>query len=139
MLHVISYQIADSIDVKAFRAAYKEGIYHYDADELFYKMGEETFVYIFKYGVVCFLNCDEVRTDEFLKRIAPYCRNVFELKLSEEFEVETNARENKFGYNKIEIVKPDIEVLRLIMLNVSQSVALGLFFGADQPATGRNK
>ena len=127
MLHVISYQIADSIDVKAFRAAYKEGIYHYDADELFYKLGEETFVYIFKYGVVCFLNCDEVRTDEFLEKIAPYCRNVFELKLSEEFEVETNARENKFGYNKIEIVKPDIEVLRLIMLNVSQSVALDYF------------
>ena len=127
MLHVISYQIADSIDVKAFRAAYKEGIYHYDADELFYKMVEETFVYIFKYGVVCFLNCDEARTEEFLRKIAPYCRNVFELKLSEEFEVETNARENKFGYNKIEIVKPDIEVLRLIMLNVSQSVALDYF------------
>jgi uncharacterized Rmd1/YagE family protein len=52
---------------------------------------------------------------------------VFELKLSEEFEVETNARENKFGYNKIEITKPDIEVLRLIMLNVSQSVALDYY------------
>jgi uncharacterized Rmd1/YagE family protein len=47
--------------------------------------------------------------------------------LSEEFEVETNARENKFGYNKIEITKPDIEVLRLIMLNVSQSVALDYY------------
>jgi uncharacterized Rmd1/YagE family protein len=127
MLHVVSYQIADSIDVKAFRAAYKEGIYHYDADELFYKMGEETFVYIFKYGVVCFTNCDEVRTQEFLQKIAPYCKNVFELKLSEEFEVETNAREVKIGYNKIEIVKPDVEVLRLIMLNVSQSVALDYF------------
>lgn len=127
MLHVISYQIADSIDVKGFRAAYKEGIYHYDADELFYKMGEETFVYIFKYGVVCFMNCDEARTEEFLKKIAPYCKNVFELKLSEEFEVETNAQENKLGYNKIEITKPDIEVLRLIMLNVSQSVALDYF------------
>lgn len=127
MLHVISYQIADSIDVKAFRAVYKEGIYHYDADELFYKMGEETFVYIFKYGVVCFMDSDDARTEEFLRKIAPYCKNVFELKLSEEFEVETNAQENKFGYNKIEITKPDIEVLRLIMLNVSQSVALDYF------------
>jgi len=52
---------------------------------------------------------------------------VFELKLSEEFEVETNARENKFGYNKIEIVNSDVEVLRLIMLNVSQSVALDYY------------
>jgi uncharacterized Rmd1/YagE family protein len=127
MPQVVSYQIADSIDVRAFRTAYKEGIYHYDADELFYKTGDERFVYVFRYGVVCFLNYKEAEIPEFLGRIAPYCKNVFELKLSEEFEVETNARENKFGYNKIEIVNSDVEVLRLIMLNVSQSVALDYY------------
>jgi required for meiotic nuclear division protein 1 len=127
MPQVVSYQIADSIDVRAFRTAFKEGIYHYDADELFYKMGEESFVYVFRYGVVCFLGYTEAEAQAFLERIAPYCKNVFELKLSEEFEVETNARENKFGYNKIEIMKPEIEILRLIMLNVSQSVALDYY------------
>ncbi|GGB15519.1 RMD1 family protein [Puia dinghuensis] len=127
MLYVVSYQIADSIDVRAFRSSYKEGIHHYDADELFYKTGEEAFVYVFKYGVVCFLNYNEAEREAFLQRIAPFCKNSFELKLSEEFEVETNARENKFGYNKIEIVQPDIEVFRLIMLNVSQSVSLDYF------------
>jgi required for meiotic nuclear division protein 1 len=127
MPQVVSYQIADSIDVRAFRTAFKEGIYHYDADELFYKMGEESFVYVFRYGVVCFLGYTEAEAQVFLERIAPYCKNVFELKLSEEFEVETNARENKFGYNKIEIMKPEIEILRLIMLNVSQSVALDYY------------
>jgi uncharacterized Rmd1/YagE family protein len=127
MLPVVSYQIADSIDVRAFRSGYKEGIHHYDADELFYKTGELSFVYVFKYGVVCFLNYSEEERGAFLQRIAPFCRNAFELKLSEEFEVETDAREFKFGYNKIEIVQPDIEVLRLIMLNVSQSVSLDYY------------
>jgi uncharacterized Rmd1/YagE family protein len=127
MPQVVSYQIADSIDVRAFRTAFKEGIYHYDADELFYKMGAESFVYVFRYGVVCFLGYTEAEAQAFLERIAPFCKNVFELKLSEEFEVETNARENKFGYNKIEIMKPEIEILRLIMLNVSQSVALDYY------------
>jgi required for meiotic nuclear division protein 1 len=127
MLHVLSYQIADNIDTKAFRTAFKEGLYHYDADELFYKTGEETFVYVFKYGVVCFLNYTDAEVVEYLKKIAFYCKGLFELKLSEEFEVEANARENKFGYNKIEIVNADIEVLRLIMLNVSQSVALDYY------------
>jgi uncharacterized Rmd1/YagE family protein len=127
MLPVVSYQIADSIDVRAFRASYKEGIYHYDADELFYKTGESSFVYVFKYGVVCFMNYSEAERDAFLQRISVFCKNVFELKLSEEFEVETNAKENKFGYNKIEIVRPDIEVFRLIMLNVSQSVSLDYY------------
>jgi uncharacterized Rmd1/YagE family protein len=127
MLHVVSYQMADSIDVKAFRTAYKEGIYHYDADELFYKVADDSYIYIFKYGVVCFTNCSEASMEEFLQRIAPFGKNVFELKLSEEFEVETDAKENKFGYNKIEVTKPDVEVIRLIMLNVSQSVALDYF------------
>ena len=127
MLHVVSYQIADSIDVKSFRAAFKETIYHYDADELFYKTEPDAYVYVFKYGVVCFLHYEEAAIDAFLHRIAPYCKNLFEQKLSEEFQVETNAAENKFGYNKIEIVNADIETLRLIMLNVSQSVALDYY------------
>jgi len=127
MLHVVSYQMADSIDVKAFRTAFKEGIFHYDADELFYKVADDSYIYIFKYGVVCFTNCSEASMEVFLQRIAPFGKNVFELKLSEEFEVETDAKENKFGYNKIEVTKPDVEVIRLIMLNVSQSVALDYF------------
>lgn len=127
MPQVVSYQIADSIDVKGFRAAHKEGIYHYDADELFYKTGEGCYVYVFKYGVVCFLGYTEAAALDYIEQIGPYCKNVFGQRLSEEFEVETNAQENKFGYNKIEITKPDIEVLRLIMLNVSQSVALDYF------------
>jgi uncharacterized Rmd1/YagE family protein len=127
MQNVISYQIADSIDVKLFRAAYKDGIYYADADELFYKTGDEAFVYVFKYGVVCFLNYDEASASAFLQSIAPYCKNLFDQKLSEEFQVETNATENKFGFNKIEIMKPEVETLRLIMLNVSQSVALDYY------------
>lgn len=127
MLHVLSYQIADSIDIKSFRASFKEGIHHFDADELFYKTADESFVYVFKYGVVCFLNYDPTSANEYLKRIAPFCKNLFEQKLSEEFEVQTNARENKFGYNRIEIVNAEVETLRLIMLNVSQSVALDYY------------
>jgi len=127
MPRVVSYQIADSIDVKGLRTAFKEGIYHYDADELFYKTGEGCYVYVFKYGVVCFLGYRENEAAAFMERIGPFCRNVFGQRLSEEFEVEVNAQENKFGYNKIEITKPDVEVLRLIMLNVSQSVALDYF------------
>ena len=127
MLRVLSYQIADTIDIKLFRAAFKAELLHSDADELFYQTGRDEFVYVFKYGVVCFLNYDPIRIGEFLHVITPYCKNLFAEQLSEEFLVETNASENKIGYNKIEIVSAEIEVLRLIMLNVSQSVALDYY------------
>lgn len=126
-MQVVSYQIADNIDVRAFRGAYKEGIYRYDADELFYNTSDTAFVYVFKYGVVCFLNYEEGPRRAFLQLLVPYCKNVFEQPLSEEFEVEPNANEYKLGFSKIEIVKPDVEVLRLIMLNVSQSVSLDYY------------
>ncbi|MDR3711676.1 MAG: RMD1 family protein [Puia sp.] len=127
MLKVLSYQVSDSIDIKLFRSSFKEGIYHSDADELFYKTGEESFLYVFKYGVVCFLNYTEREIHAYLEKIAPFCKNLFDQKLNEEFEVYPNARENKFGYNKIEIINADAETLRLIMLNVSQSVALDYY------------
>ena len=127
MLNVSSYQIADSIDIKQLKAAFKAEIHYGDSDELFYKLGPEVFIYVFKYGVVCFLNYDVVKVLEFFQLIAPYCKNPFEEKLSEEFEIETNAKENKFGYNRVEIINSDIEILRLVMLNVSQSVALDYY------------
>jgi len=127
MLHVISYQIADSIDIKLFKTAFKADIYYSDSDELFYKTDTNQFIYVFKYGVVCFLNYDAIKISGFLQLISSYCKNQFGESLNEEFIIETGAKENKIGYNKIEIMRTDTEVLRLIMLNVSQSVALDYF------------
>jgi uncharacterized Rmd1/YagE family protein len=47
--------------------------------------------------------------------------------LEEEFKIQTNSAKNKIGFSSIEIMGSDIEVLRLIMLNVSQSVALDYY------------
>jgi len=126
-MQVISYQIADSIDIKLFKAAFKAEIHYSDADELFYQTDTDQFIYIFKYGVVCFLNHDAISVTGFLQVIKPYCKNYFLESLSDEFTIETNAKENKIGYNKIEIVSADINFFRIIMLNVSQSVSLDYY------------
>ena len=99
MLQVRSYQIADSIDIKSFKSFFKAELLHNDADELFYKTSHNEYIYVFKYGVACFLNYDETQTAQFLQLIVPYCRNRFEEQLNEEFQIETDAKENKFGYN----------------------------------------
>ena len=127
MLQVLSYQIADSIDIKTFKSFFNAELHHQESDELFYKTKKEEYIYVFKYGVVCFLNYDEIKIAEFLRLIEPYCKNPFSEKLSEEFQIETNAKENKFGYNKIEIQNADVDIFRLIMLNVAQSVALDYY------------
>jgi uncharacterized Rmd1/YagE family protein len=102
-------------------------LYYGDPSELFYKTDTEQYVYVFKYGAVCFLNYDAISISAFLRLIHPFCRNLFEHSLTDEFLVESGAREVRVGFNKIEIPSADIGVLRLVMLNVSQSVALDYY------------
>jgi uncharacterized Rmd1/YagE family protein len=124
LVKVHSYQIADSIDIKQFKTAFTAATYHEDSDELFYEIENEKYLYIFKYGIVSFLNYSETEMTAFIQIVIPHCKNLLAQKLSDEFEIETHAQRTKFGYNKIELVKAETEMYRLVMLNVSQSVAL---------------
>jgi uncharacterized Rmd1/YagE family protein len=126
-LKIISFQIADSIEVKQFKAAFTGHIYYEDTDELFYLIESYKYLYIFKYGIVCFLGYNEIEMTAFLQLIAPFCKNLFEQRLSDEFDIETDTANIRYGYNKIEIPNPSNEMIRLIMLNVSQSVALDYY------------
>lgn len=126
-LKITSFQVSDAIDVKQFNAAFTASIYYADKDELFYRVEENKFLYVFKYGVISFLGYNETEMTAFLQLIVPYCKNLFEHRLSDEFDVETGTSSVNYGYNKISIPKPDVEMLRLIMLNASQSVALDYY------------
>lgn len=124
---MISYQIADAINVKEFSSIFKADLYYSDPSELLYKTDVDQYVYVFKYGAVCFLNYDIFHISEFLRLIGSYCKNLFENSFTDEFIVETGGKDLRVGFNKIEIPSADIEVLRLVMLNVSQSVALDYY------------
>jgi required for meiotic nuclear division protein 1 len=124
MLTVKAFQIADSIDVKQFKNVFTAEIDYEDSDELFYSVGHEKFIYIFKYGIVCFLGHTEIETTAFMQVIIPYCKNVLNERLSDEFDIETNAPKTIIGFNKVELEQTNADALRLVMLNVSQSVAL---------------
>ena len=126
-LKVYAYQVAESIDIKHFKAAFTAEIRHADSDELFYQIDDKKFLYVFKYGIVCFLNYNETEMTALIQLVGTYSKNIYTERLNEEFEIETNAARIKFGYNKIELVETDSEMLRLVMLNVSQSVALDHF------------
>lgn len=127
ILPVQAYQVADSIDIKGFRSLFTAELYYSDSDELFYRVADSEFIYVFKYGVVCFLNCEPARIGSMLQLVRGQAKNPLAEPLNEDFVVETHASENRLSYNKIEVVRTDIDILRLVMLNVSQSVALDYF------------
>jgi required for meiotic nuclear division protein 1 len=127
MSKILSYQISESIDIKGFRTTEGMQPHSFDTHEVFYITGQGSYLYIFRYGIVCFCNYRAEDVDVMIKKLFPYCRNILMEKLSEEFEVETNAPSNNFGFNRIQITDSNIETIRLIMLNVSQSVALDYY------------
>ena len=92
MYKVLSFQISDSIDIKLFKTFFTAELVYSDSDELFFKIGQDQYIYVFKYGVVCFLNHDDFKITEFIKLISPYCKNFFEYKLREEYLIEINAK-----------------------------------------------
>lgn len=124
MLNVISYQIADSIDVRAVKKQISGSVYFEDSDELFYRFDNAKYLYIFKFGVVCFLGIEHEDVSVYIQQISPCAKNLFEQPLSEEFEVEANHDKDRFGYNRIYLSEATPEAIQIIMLNVSQSVAL---------------
>jgi required for meiotic nuclear division protein 1 len=126
-LKVISFQLADSIDIKLFKSSFPATLHYSDTDELFYTIDNQKYLYVFKYGIVCFLGYSETEMAAFFKIIEPLCKNLFDQRLSDEFDIETEAPAINYGYNKIEIPAPSVDEVRLIMLNVSQSVALDYY------------
>ncbi|MEI7595636.1 MAG: RMD1 family protein [Bacteroidota bacterium] len=127
MNKVFAYQISDSIDIKRFRKEYIGKEIYSDSSELMYSSEPNKYLYIMVYGVVVFINYDEIEKSEFINYIKLFCKNILSEKLSEEFIVKTNGVKDTFGYNEITVSRFDHLVAQIVMINVAQSVALDYF------------
>jgi len=78
----VSYQIAEGIDLRAFRKGFPAEPAHEEADELFYTVDEDRHLSVLQYGLVSFLNYDEVWAAELLRFMIPYCKHLLEPRLS---------------------------------------------------------
>lgn len=128
MYKVSATQISDHINLDSFQTEYTAELLYSNYYELFYEVGTEQYISVLKYGVVCFLNSDETKINEFIKVISNHCKYFYDSELNKEYDIETEANEIKFGFNKADLTYIDIETMRLIMLNISQSVALDYYF-----------
>ena len=127
MFRVVSYQVAESIDLRGLKAELNEVLFFNDADELFYRVNDTKYFSVFRYGVVSFMNYEQTEIDNFIRQIERHCRNRFAEPLADEFFVETNVGEKKISHNKIAIVDAEPTVLRMIMSTLGQSVALDYY------------
>lgn len=124
---VQAYQFADSVDLRALRTALPLSPRHQDTEALFYETGPQQYVSVFRYGVACFFNYSGEAIQAFRETLFPFCRHVLENPLQEELTVETGAPELRISYNEVAFRHPDPDPLRIVMLNVAQSVTLDYY------------
>jgi len=127
MYRVIAYQVAKTIDIKNSKLFLPYRLIFSDSDELFYKVSDHKYIYVFEYGMISFFNFENEAMIEFFKKLQPFCKGYFFEKLNEETSVHVITNELKVNFEGIVVPNLNTEMIRLIMLNTSQSVALNRY------------
>lgn len=122
-----AYQVSESFNIKKLRSEFRAEAHIGNNSELFYVFNEiNRYLYVFDYGVVVFANYDDITKSNFLRFIKTYSDNWLDNELTEAYRIEIDEKTTK-SYVKNDYVKvTDItpSVMRIVMLNTGQSVAL---------------
>ena len=123
----IAYQLAEGIALKDCKTNIGYTLVFSNSDELFFEYSKDKFFYIFQYGVVSFFNMTNTEIGTLTAKVAPFCTNLSLEKITEDIEVEITPKKLDVKFDKIILPGLDNEMIRLVMLNVSQSVALNVY------------
>ncbi|XMO85097.1 RMD1 family protein [Algibacter sp. AS12] len=124
MYTVVAYQVASAINIKTSKHQLPWQLVFQDSDELYYKSSENQFVYFFQYGMVSFFNMTDVEIAGVLQEIKPFSTNYFTEKLSDSVEILIQPNTQQVQFDSVILPSIDEEMIRLVLLNISQSVAL---------------
>ncbi|WP_300567071.1 RMD1 family protein [Flavobacterium sp.] len=126
-IRIEAVQIAESFNMKKFRAEFRAETFSGSTSEVFYALTEANrYLYVFDYGVVVFGNYDAIAKSEFVNFVKNYATKLVDTDLSEEYKIlidETTPKaivKNDF----VTVPKIDASLLGIVMLNIGQSVAL---------------
>ena len=127
MYKVHSYQIAQSINIKLVKGVLNAEIRYGDSDELFLKLDEKQYLYVFQFGIVSFFNTDATLAKGIIAQIIPHTKGSIMEALTENIIVDIEENNLEVSFDRVVIPEFNEEMIGLIMLHTSQSVALDRF------------
>ncbi len=129
-VRIVAYQLGENIHLKNFKAAYEGPVLSSSTSEVFIKKGTTSYIYVQNYGEVAFSDCDDTVINEFIEFVRPFV-DVPLLRgkeYKEDFLIEVDPEHKLyFDYNSIQVPEINADVIKIAMLNVSQSVVLDYF------------
>ncbi|AUS05532.1 RMD1 family protein [Pseudotamlana carrageenivorans] len=127
MYSVVAYQVARAIHIKNCKQELPWQLLFQDSDELYFKSSNHKFIYIFQSGMVSFFNLTTTEIDDALNNIRKFCDHYFSEKLSESLKIRVEPDTLKVQFDHVILPELDEEMIRLVLLNTSQSVALSRY------------
>jgi uncharacterized Rmd1/YagE family protein len=134
-IKITAYQLGQNINIKALKAAYVGSAYYSSTTEVYIKKGETSFIYVQNYGEVAFSDCDEDTIHQFTEFVKGYVDApvLSGKEYKEEFVIVVNPGQPLlFDYNSIQVPEINADVIKIALLNVSQSVVLDYFTEISQ-------
>lgn len=125
MYKAVAYQLARTIAVNSVTKNLNAKVVSRERDELFVKIGDEQFAYVFQFGVVSFFNMTEREIQNFNNNIWEHFQGEkIEDDLYDSIDVEIIPEVQKVTFDTVVLPSFDEEMIRLVLLHTAQSVAL---------------
>ncbi|MBC8110700.1 MAG: RMD1 family protein [Verrucomicrobia bacterium] len=127
-MKVEAYQIAEVINLRKFRSDYTNSPIFANNSEIFYKQATDKFFYVLIFGVVIFAGFNDLEKSELLKFMKGYTEDDIAGEFKDDLTVKIDSSISlTVNYNSIVVNKLTDDALRIIMLNIGQSVALDYY------------
>lgn len=126
-IKIAAFLLADSFDIRQFKATYTADLLYESSTELFYGIDGDKHLYLFHYGVVVFANVLDVDMTKNIELLRQYARRPLAERLREDYEISTSGNTVQQDFNCLYVPVLDERVLKIVMFNLAQSLALDYY------------
>ena len=127
-MKISAYYLAEQISLKALKDAYAGTLLKETPSELFYRVDQDQYMYVFDYGVAVFAQMPDVDVSKNKLLLQQFSLNPLTEKIFDDFEVFHRPGEPlKFHFDSLVVPEMDEKVIEIVMLSLAQSVALDFF------------
>lgn len=129
-INIKGFRIGESIRIQDIKLGRKEVLHASTLTELFFCVKENEFVFIQSDGEVSFANCTNDIIQYYLQFLHAFIDSPVTHKdeYGEDFIIYVDPNQTlKFEYNSISVPEVNADVIRIVMLNVNQSVVLDFY------------
>ncbi|WP_164914219.1 RMD1 family protein [Aquimarina sediminis] len=129
--NTFALQISESIDISACKNHFKQTLLFSNRDELFFDFENQKYAYIFKYGILCVFNFASNELDQLRQQLFKFTTHakLIDSSLTQSIDIIIDAESFRIDFESVHLIDNNIEKIRLVMYNVSQSVLLDYYTG----------